>query len=92
MSDYPDLVNGAFELLGAFAIFGHFARLYKDKAVAGVSLWSTIFFASWGAWNLYYYPQLGQWWSFAGGVGIFVGNCFWIGGMVYYSKRPGGRS
>lgn len=89
--DLPDITNGLFECLGAVAIFGHVARVLKDKAVAGVSLWSTVFFASWGFWNLYYYPHLGQWASFAGGLAIVLGNICWIAGMVYYKKHPGGK-
>jgi predicted membrane channel-forming protein YqfA (hemolysin III family) len=88
---WQDAVNGSFELLGAAAIFGHVLRLWKDKRVAGVSILATIFFASWGFWNLYYYPHLDQWASFAGGLGIVTGNCVWIAGMIYYTKRPGGR-
>ncbi|KKL45911.1 hypothetical protein LCGC14_2350840, partial [marine sediment metagenome] len=67
MIDFADFINGAFELLGAVAIFGHVRRVLKDKAVAGVSILSVCFFASWGLWNLYYYPSLGQWVSFWGG-------------------------
>ncbi|KKN02521.1 hypothetical protein LCGC14_1116930 [marine sediment metagenome] len=91
MNDTPDMINGAFELLGTFAILGHFRRIIKDKKVAGVSIMATVFFASWGVWNLYYYPHLGQWWSFVGGIGIFIGNLLWIGGLVYYTKYPGGQ-
>ncbi len=89
--DLPDITNGLFEILGAVAIFGHVRRVLKDKAVAGVSIMSTVFFASWGFWNLYYYPHLGQWASFAGGLAIVLGNICWIAGMVYYKKHPGGK-
>ena len=95
--DFPDLTNGLFELLGAAAIMGHVVRVFKDKKVAGVSIWSTVFFAAWGFWNLYYYyyyyyPHLGQWASFAGGIAIVLGNCLWIAGLFYYSRHPGGRA
>jgi len=88
MFDLPDYVNGAFEILGAVAIAGHVRQVLKDKAVAGVSIMSVIFFASWGFWNLYYYPHLGQWASFAGGIAIVLDNCCWIAGMVYYTRHP----
>jgi len=91
MENWPDVTNGTFELLGALAIFGHVYTLWRDKAVAGVSILATWFFTLWGFWNLFYYPHLDQWYSFAGGVAIVIGNCFWIGGMVYYSKYPGGK-
>jgi predicted membrane channel-forming protein YqfA (hemolysin III family) len=88
MFDLPDYVNAAFEILGAVAIAGHVRRVLKDKAVAGVSIASTIFFASWGFWNLYYYPHLGQWASFTGGIAIVVGNVCWITGLIYYTRHP----
>lgn len=88
MFDLADYVNGAFEILGAVAIFGHVRRVLKDKAVAGVSLYSTIFFASWGFWNLYYYPSLDQWASFVGGIFIVLGNVCWIAGLIYYTRHP----
>ena len=51
---WQDAINGAFEVLGAVAIFAHVARLWKDKAVAGVSIPATVLFATWGIWNLYF--------------------------------------
>lgn len=85
---WQDTTNGLFELLGAAAIFGHVLRLLKDRAVAGVSITATAFFSLWGFWNLYYYPHLDQWASFAGGCCIVTGNCIWIAGMIYYSRKP----
>ena len=55
--------------------------------VRGVSWMATTFFTSWGYWNLYYYPHLDQWWSFAGGVLIVVANTLWIGMMIYYIRQ-----
>lgn len=81
-----DLTNGAFELLGAVMVLNHCRVLYRDKAVKGISILSTAFFASWGAWNLYYYPSLGQWWSFAGGVGIVLANALWVALLLRYRK------
>ena len=81
-----DLTNGAFELLAAVMVLNHCRVLYRDKAVKGISILSTAFFASWGAWNLYYYPSLGQWWSFAGGVGIVLANALWVALLLRYRK------
>jgi uncharacterized membrane protein YfcA len=80
----PDLVNGIFEAMGSLMVFNHCRAVWKDKAVAGVSIVSTVFFSLWGVWNLFYYPHLDQWWSFAGGVLIVVANCVWIGLMLRY--------
>ena len=44
----------------------------------GVSAWAFVFMATWGVWNMYYYPHLGQWASFAGGVVINSANVTWV--------------
>lgn len=87
MTFWADFINGAFELLAGFFVFNHCRVLYRHKLVKGVSLVSTLFFSSWGFWNLYYYPSLAQWWSFAGGLSIVSANCLWIAMMVYYIKK-----
>lgn len=35
-------------------------------------------FTVWGVWNLAYYPALGQWLSFVGGVVLVAGNLAWV--------------
>lgn len=80
----PDLINGLFEGLAGFAILGHCNRLYKDKKVKGVSLWSTIFFTAWGGWNIYYYPILSQLFSFYAGLLVLGANLLWVGMIIYY--------
>ena len=77
-----DLINGAFEAVGAFLILNHCRAVLHDKAVAGVSVLSTAVFAVWSFWNLYYYPSLGQWWSFTGGLAIVVANCWYVSLLV----------
>jgi hypothetical protein len=54
--NYPDFINGLFEFVGGLLIAFSCVRLYKDKAVKGVSLWPVVFFNSWGFWNLAFYP------------------------------------
>lgn len=83
----PDMINGLFEACGSVAIFAHCHRLWKDKQVRGASWLATAFFTAWGFWNLYYYPHLDQWWSFAGGIGIATANLLWVGMMVYYIRK-----
>jgi len=84
---YPDLINGLFEFFAGFFILLHCRRLYKDKKVRGVSIVAIIFFTSWGFWNLFYYPHLGQWISFFGGLFIVSANSVWIWMMVYYLRQ-----
>lgn len=83
----PDLVNGAFELVGGFALWGNVRRIMRDKAVKGVSPLYTAFFLSWGYWNLYYYPSLDQWWSFWGGLNIVIANTTWLVLMIHYDRE-----
>lgn len=82
--DVPDLINAAFEFLGGFFILNHCRVTIRDKEVKGVSFLSTIFFGIWGWWNCWYYPHLGQWASFAGGLMISAANMFWIFLMLKY--------
>jgi len=82
-----DLINGLYEGLGAFFILGHCWNLWKSKQPWGVSILAIIFFTSWGVWNLYYYPSLGQWYSFSGGVLIVLCNFLYVSLLVYLRKK-----
>ena len=88
----PDIMNGCFETVGGGMILKHAWTLYKDKMVRGVSIFATCFFTFWGYWNLFYYPHLDQWWSFAGGLCIVVANCIWLSLMFYYGRKDENRS
>lgn len=83
----PDVINGIFEFTGSIFLWLNVYRLLKDKMVRGYSPWTTLFFSSWGYWNLFYYPHLDQWWSFTGGVSIVTANTIWLGFMFYYRKN-----
>ena len=74
----PDIVNGLFELLGAYFTWMNAYRLWKDREIKGVYWPATAFFAAWGMWNLFYYPALGQWCSFCGGAVLVIGNMWWV--------------
>jgi hypothetical protein len=83
-----DLINGCFELIGGILLFGNCWRMHKDKQLKGVSWLPTLFFTSWGFWNLLYYPALNQWFSFAGGCVIVLANTPWLGMTLYYLRQP----
>jgi hypothetical protein len=83
----PDFINGALELIGSFMLWANVLRLHRDKKTHGVTWYATGFFMGWGYWNLYYYPSLGQWWSFSGGVSLVLANTIWLGQMLYYRRR-----
>lgn len=74
----PDLINGGFEFIGSAMIWMNVRQLWKDKMTRGVHWGATTFFTSWGFWNVYYYPYLHQYWSFAGGLSIVLANCAWL--------------
>lgn len=82
-----DIINGLFELLAGVMILNHCRAVIRDKAVAGVSIISTIFFSLWGVWNLHYYPSLDQWWSFAGGLLIVAANFLWVSLLIKYRTK-----
>ena len=82
-----DLINASLELTGGLLQVANVRRLLRDKMVRGVSWPFTAFFAGWGVWNCYYYPALGQWFSFAGGLVIVGANLVWVTLAIHYSRR-----
>lgn len=82
-----DLVNGVFEFCGAAALTMNVKRILRDKQVRGMHWASTIFFTAWSLWNLFYYPALNQWISFAGGCAIALANSTWLALVFIYRKR-----
>ena len=84
---FPDVINGGIEFLASFMVLNHCRVLIRDKAVAGVSILSTACFALWGGWNLFYYPHLDQWWSFAGGIGVMLANTLYIVLLLKYRTK-----
>lgn len=82
-----DFCNGLFELFGGIMLGLNVLQLYRDKEVKGVHWGAVAFFFSWGLWNLYYYPSLNQWWSFAGGCLIASMNFAWLFLLVFYSLK-----
>lgn len=82
----PDLINGGLELGGGVMQLANVRRLRRDKTVRGVDWRVSAFFAIWGVWNLYYYPSLGQWASFTGGLAIVAGNIIWLLLALHYHR------
>ena len=83
----PDLINGLFEFFGSIMLWRNVMQLHRDKMTRGVHWAATGFFMAWGYWNLFYYPHLDQWWSFAGGISIVIANTTWLGQMFYYGRK-----
>lgn len=85
--NWADFVNGSFEGLAGIFLFINCWRVLQDKAVAGVSIITTAFFALWGFWNLYYYPSLNQSFSFWCGILVVTANSIWVGLLIKYRKN-----
>lgn len=83
----PDQINGLFEVAGSVAIWKNSYTLAKDRKVHGVHPVAMSFFVVWSIWNLFYYPSLDQWWSFAGGVAMLAALGVWISQMIYWRTR-----
>jgi len=83
----PDIINALFELGGGFLLCMNCWRLYKDKKVMGVYWPVSAFFATWGLWNIYYYPHLDQWWSFYAGILLVAANIVWVAMALYYIRK-----
>lgn len=83
----PDLINGLFELVGGYFTWMNAWILFKAKETKGVYWPTWMFFSVWGLWNLYYYPALGQNFSFYAGIILVAGNIAWVGLAVYYKQQ-----
>ena len=73
-----DVINGCFEGGGAVILSMNTITLVKSKKVQGVHWFPVVVWTAWGLWNLYYYPSLGQWASFYGGLGVVIQNIVWL--------------
>lgn len=80
----PDLINAIFEFSGAVMLLNNCRTILKDKMVHGVSISTTAFFMTWGFWNLFYYPHLGQYISFIASIAIVSANTWYVYLMWYY--------
>lgn len=84
----PDLINGSFEILGSAMTWMNVKRILKDRGYGGIYPPAVAFFWSWGLWNLYFYPHLDQWLSFAGGISLVLANTTWIVLLLKFGKLP----
>ncbi len=79
--------NAMFEFFGSMALMKNVFKLHADKMVRGYHWAATAYFMSWGYWNIFYYPSVGDWWSFTGGLFVVAVNTFWLGQMIHYRKN-----
>lgn len=84
----PDAINGLFGFSGSAMIWWNVRALLRDREIKGAHWAPTVLFFLWGIWNLFYYPHLGQWASFAGGCSISLANGAWLFLALRYWRRP----
>ena len=89
---WTDIANAGFEFGGSLFNFWSCCVLMRDKEFKGGSIFPRIFYASWGTWNLYYYPHLGQYCSFFAGIPLFLGNCWYIWLIFYYRQKAAAKA
>jgi len=85
--DVNDLINALFEFCATLFVLNNCRVVLKHKFVSGVSVVSCAFFMLWGLWNVYYYPTLGQVYSFYCGVAVLVSNIIYVGLLIYYTRN-----
>src|SRR6266568_7499979 len=83
----PDVINGAFEALGAAMTAVNIVRLLRDKQVRGFVPHLGWFYTAWACYNLYFYPHLKQWASFSGGCCILIANAAYTLLALSYVKN-----
>jgi len=87
----PDQINGAFEFVGGICNWLNVRRYLQHRKVQGIFWPTSIFYATWGIWNLFYYPALHQPLSFVGGLFLTSATLTWlalvIGDLCKYHLR-----
>lgn len=83
----PDTINAAFECMGGVFTLLNVRAILRDKMVRGIDLRVNTFFLTWGMWNLFYYPHLDQWLSFAAGVFLTSVSSIYYGLLIFYFMK-----
>jgi len=73
-----DAINAGFEIVGSVLILLNVRQILKDKVVKGISLIPVTHWTAWGMWNIFYYPSLGQTYSFYAGIMVVLANAWWL--------------
>ena len=80
----PDQINGIFEFTGALFVVQSVRAVLKDRQVKGIRWPIVAFMSFWGVWNLYFYPAVNCWFSFAGGAFLVLANVVWLILLAYF--------
>lgn len=84
-----DQINAGFEFAGACCRAYDCLLLYRAKKYSGVHPLSTMFFFSWGAWNLIFFSGLNQPWSLVCSVLMCGANAAWLLLAFFYRHNNG---
>ena len=84
---WEDVINSLFEAFGAIALCFSIIKVLKDKKVRGISWVQVAFFSTWGLWNIHYYSNLNQWFSFSAGIILCVANLIYTFLLIYYTVK-----
>lgn len=87
MIDFKDLINASFEMGGAAMAWINVRQLLRDKSVSGIYWPTVLFFATFGIWNVVYYPALNQPLSAVAGVFLALGNIVWVALAIKYIRQ-----
>lgn len=87
MTEAFDIINASFEGAAGLAVLWSCYTVIKDRAVKGVSVLMVAFFTVWGFWNIFYYPSLGQTWSFVCGMFVCAANFTYVVLLIYFKRR-----
>lgn len=83
----PDMMNASFEILGGVFLAPSVLKAWRGKMIRGVHWTTPMFFWSWGLWNVFYYPMIGQPLSAWAGLIVFVVNTAWFGLVLKYGRE-----
>lgn len=81
-----DHVNALLQLGAVGFVCLSIRRVLQDRGTRGLSLWQVGYFCAWGAFNLAYYPTLGQVWSTAAGVALFTANATYLSLCLWFKR------
>ncbi len=83
-----DLITTGFNLAAGAFVMLNVRRVWRDREVAGVSLWAVAFFTTWGLWNVaVFYPSVGCSASVVGGMGAFLSNTVYLVVLIHFRRK-----
>jgi hypothetical protein len=82
-----DKINAIFQIFNSIFLSFNVIRLYRDKNVAGVSLTTTLYFVVFNWFNVIYFFNINQPFSFICSIACAIVISIWSGQMIYYKRR-----